>query len=61
MCYTGECLYETYPHGYSEGCVCVLPKGGVCPCLLDEANEFQYGNNEKEATDVDPTAGTVCS
>lgn len=59
MCYTGICAYETYPQGYNEGCVCVRPKNGECPSV--EANEFQYGNDEKEATDGDSTAGTVCS
>lgn len=59
MCYTGRCVYETYPRGYNEDCVCVCPKNGVCP--MEEANEFQYGNDEKEATDGDSAAETVCS
>ena len=61
MCYTGRCIYETYPRGYNEDCVCVRPRNGACPCLIEEADELQYGNDEKEATDDDSAAGTVCS
>lgn len=57
MCYTGICQYETYPLGYNEGCVCVRPRGGSCPCLLDEANEFQYGDSKENADD--DVTGTV--
>ena len=57
MCYTGICLYETYPFGYNEGCVCARPRGGSCPCLPDEANEFQYGDSKENADD--DVIGTV--
>ena len=39
MCYTGACVYETYPQGYNEGCVCRRPAYGSCPCESDDQEE----------------------
>ena len=39
MCYTGACVYETYPYGYNEGCVCRRPAHGSCPCESDDQEE----------------------
>lgn len=53
MCYTGNCPYESYPHGRNEGCVCRKPRGEECYLEQDDNEDENeeiniYDENDDE-------------
>lgn len=43
MCYTGRCIYESYPWGRSDSCQCTKPAYTECPTFDEPQEEEEDG------------------